>query len=138
MTFEYHIYTYIIYIITSVLLTFWVGRALFKNGAVFLNDVYPNQPEFAQSVNKLLLTGFYLLNFGFIAYALKYGGSLNHVRDVFEASSKQIGKIILILGSLHFTNLIVFFNIRKKTKEARKRYLRIDNDKDAQALANET
>ncbi|MEO0404104.1 MAG: hypothetical protein AAF193_04470 [Bacteroidota bacterium] len=137
MTFEYHIYTYIVYIITSVLLTFWVGRALFKNGAVFLKDVYPNQPEFAESVNKLLLTGFYLLNFGFIAYALKYGGSLNNVRDVFEASSKQIGRIILILGTLHFTNLMVFFNIRKKTKEARRRTLATEGKDREQTLANE-
>lgn len=115
MDFQYHIYTYIVYLIVSVVLTFWVGRNLYKNGAVFLNSVYLDEPQFADSVNRLLLTGFYLLNFGFIVYALKYGGALNNFRDVFEATSKQLGRIILILGTLHFVNLMVFFNIKKKT-----------------------
>ncbi|MGB1032740.1 MAG: hypothetical protein ACPGWM_08995, partial [Flavobacteriales bacterium] len=92
----------------------WVGRNLFKNGEVFLKEVYEGQPEFAESVNKLLLIGFYLLNFGFIVYALKYKGGLFNFRDVFEASSRQLGRIILILGTLHFINLMVFFNLKKK------------------------
>ena len=120
MDFKFHIITYIVYLIISVILTFWVGRNLFKNGEVFLNEVYDGQPEFAQSVNKLLLIGFYLLNFGFIVYALKYKGSLLNFRDVFEASSKQLGRIILILGTLHFINLMVFFNLKKKVDQKKK------------------
>ena len=32
--------TYIIYLVISIGLTWWVGRTLFKNGQIFLNDVF--------------------------------------------------------------------------------------------------
>ena len=90
-----------------------MGKILFRNGGVLLNAIYDEQTEFDLSVNKLLLIGFYLLNFGFIVYAPKYKGSLRSFRDVFEGSSKQLRKIILILRSVRFTNLMVFVNLKK-------------------------
>lgn len=110
---------YIIYLLASIFLTFWVGRNLFKNGQVFLDEVFVGNKELSKSVNKLLLTGFYLINFGFVVYALTVNRTIDSLRGVFEVGSQQIGKIILVLGLLHFGNLIVFFNLRKKANQKR-------------------
>ena len=64
--------TYTAYVLISVGLTVWVARTLFTNGRVFLVDVFGNE-ELADSVNHLLVVGFYLVNFGFVSLALKLG-----------------------------------------------------------------
>lgn len=111
---NYHVITYTVYLFVTVALTTWVARSLYKNGQVFLNEIYGEDTALAQSVNKLLLIGFYLLNFGFIVYALKVRGGLADFTDVFEVTSKQVGRIIMVLGVMHVLNLAVFFNMRRR------------------------
>ena len=71
MTIE--ITTYLLYLAISIALTVWVGRTLFKNGRVFLVDVFHGNESLADSVNHLLVVGFYLINFGYVSLALKLG-----------------------------------------------------------------
>ncbi|MFM2359560.1 MAG: hypothetical protein RLY16_1553, partial [Bacteroidota bacterium] len=51
---------YLLYLIVSICITVWVATTLFKNGKVFLLDIFHGNQELADSVNKLLLAGFYL------------------------------------------------------------------------------
>ena len=67
---NYTILTYSIYLPTTVLLTIWVARTLFKNGRVFLVEIFHRDEVLADSVNKLLLVGFYLVNVGYAVYTL--------------------------------------------------------------------
>ncbi len=71
----------------------------------------------ADSVNKLLVVGFYLINIGYAVYTLQIFGEITSVQVVIEKLSLKVGAIILILGGMHFFNLFVFFKLRKKTKE---------------------
>ena len=65
--------TYLAYLAISTALTIWVARTLHKNGRVFLVESFLGNEELADSVNHLLVVGFYLLNIGFVTLALKYG-----------------------------------------------------------------
>ena len=56
--------TYAAYLVISVFLTVWVARTLHKNGRVFLIEVFGGEEALADSVNHLLVVGFYLINFG--------------------------------------------------------------------------
>ena len=56
---------YLGYLVLSVGLTIWVARTLAKNGRVFLVDAFGGNAELADSVNKLLVVGFYLINVGY-------------------------------------------------------------------------
>ena len=51
---------YLFYLVLSVCLTIWVAQTLFKNGRVFLVDVFHGNESLADSVNHLLVVGFYL------------------------------------------------------------------------------
>ena len=62
---------YLIYLAISITLTIWVARSLFKNGRVFLVDTFLGDEKLADSVNHLLLIGFYLINFGYVSMILK-------------------------------------------------------------------
>ena len=117
---NYIIVTYSCYLVITIALTIWVARTLFKNGKIFLIDIFHGNKELADSVNNLLLVGFYLINIGYAVYTLQVTGNIANVQQVIESLSLKIGLIILILGAMHFFNLYIFFTLRKKaTQEAR-------------------
>ncbi len=114
---NYIIITYSFYLIITIALTIWVARTLFKNGKVFLIDIFHGQKELADSVNNLLLVGFYLINIGYAVYTLQVTGRVTNFQEVIEKLSLKIGLIILILGGMHFFNLYIFFTLRKKATQ---------------------
>ncbi|HKF94777.1 MAG TPA: hypothetical protein VKB96_09275, partial [Gammaproteobacteria bacterium] len=63
--------TYLLYLAISIALTVWVAQTLFKNGRLFLVDVFHGNEALADSVNHLLVVGFYLINLGYVSLMLK-------------------------------------------------------------------
>jgi hypothetical protein len=114
---NYTLLTYALYMPITLALTIWVARTLFTNGRVFLVDIFHGNELLADSVNKLLVVGFYLINIGYAVYTLQILGEIASVQSVIERLSLKIGAIILILGAMHFFNLFVFFKLRKRAKE---------------------
>jgi|SRR5277367_1649275 len=102
------------YLIISIALTVWVARTLYRSGRVFLLDAFHGNEELADSVNHLLVVGFYLINIGYIALALKTSSALATVREAIELESTKIGVVLLILGAMHFFNIMVLANMRKR------------------------
>src|SRR4029079_860161 len=105
----YIISLYGFYLGITILLTIWVARTLFKNGKVFLVDIFHGNKELADSVNNLLLVGFYLINIGYAVYTLQVTASIINLQEMIEELSIKVGLIILILGGMHFFNLYIFF-----------------------------
>jgi hypothetical protein len=124
---NYIIITYSFYLIITIALTVWVARTLFKNGKVFLIDIFHGQKELADSVNNLLLVGFYLINIGYAVYTLQVTGRITNFQEVIEKLSLKIGLIILILGGMHFFNLYIFFTLRKKATQEKKFKTNVNN-----------
>ena len=108
--------TYEIYLLISVPLTIWVATTLSRDGRVFLSDVFGDDGALADAVNSLLVVGFYLLNLGFVILYLRGDGSVVDLTGVFEALSQKIGVVMLVLGGLHFFNILVFNSIRRRTR----------------------
>jgi len=106
--------TYALYLTISVMLTVWVGKTLHRNGRVFLVDAFSGNEELADSVNHLLVVGFYLVNVGFVALAIKLGLQGHGVAGLFESVSIKVGTVLLVLGGMHFLNLYVFSRIRRR------------------------
>jgi hypothetical protein len=106
--------TYAVYLAVSIGLTIWVGRSLFKNGRVFLVDVFHGNEPLADSVNHVLLVGFYLINLGYISLALRLGYNVYTPRESIEALSWKVGLVLLVLGGMHFFNLYVFSRMRRR------------------------
>src|SRR3712207_8400248 len=97
--------TYLTYIIVSVSLTVWVAQTLHKNGRVFLVDVFHQNEGLADSVNHLLVVGFYLINLGYVSLALKTGAAVDDAGESIELLSWKVGLVLLVLGGMHFFNL---------------------------------
>jgi hypothetical protein len=105
---------YTIYLAVSVLLTIWVARTLHRNGQIFLIQAFHGSVEMADSVNHLLVVGFYLINVGYITLALKYGEKPVTGTDAFEFLSTKLGLVLVVLGGMHFFNMFNFDKMRRK------------------------
>jgi hypothetical protein len=106
---------YLSYLAISIALTVWVARTLHRSGRVFLLDAFHGNESLTDSVNQLLVVGFYLINVGYIALALKTAYPLNGFRDVIELESGKIGVVLLILGGMHFFNMFVLARMRRRS-----------------------
>lgn len=105
---------YGLYLVFTIMLTIWVARTLFRNGKLFLVDIFHGNAELAQAVNNLLLVGFYLINIGYAVYTLRILQDIATARVLIEVLSLKLGAIILILGGMHFLNMFIFFRLRKR------------------------
>jgi len=106
--------THAAYLTVSVLATVWVARTLRKHGQLFLADTFPGKAELADAVNQLLVTGFYLVNIGWVCLNVANSGAPQTVAQVLEVLGTQVGEILLMLGVMHFFNLYVFSRIRRR------------------------
>ena len=110
----YVVPTYLAYLFISICLTIWVAKTLHKNGRQFLIEAFAGNKELADSINHLLVVGFYLINIGYVSLMLKLGIYPQTVAASIEALSSKIGMVLLVLGGMHFFNLMIFANLRKK------------------------
>ena len=106
-------YTHLGYLLISICLTVWVASTLKRNGRRFLIDVF-GEEELADSVNHLLVVGFYLINLGYIALALKIAAPVDDAAGMIESMSTRVGRVLLVLGAMHFGNLYVFSRMRRR------------------------
>lgn len=107
---------YASYLLISLAVTIWVARTLHKNGRIFLVDAFNGNAELADSVNHLLVVGFYLINIGYVTLALRTYENLNTLRGSIELVSDKVGIVLLVLGGMHFFNLFVFSRMRKRSQ----------------------
>src|SRR3984893_5621079 len=103
---------YALYMVASVLLTVWVGNTLFRNGRPFLVAVFQEQ-GLADSVNRLLVVGFYLVNLGAAAILINAGGAPASFADMIQETVTRIGVVLLVLGAMRFFNMFVLHLLRR-------------------------
>ena len=124
---NYTVAAYATYLLTAVPITIWVASTLASNGRVFLRDVFHQEDGLADAVNRLLVVGFYLVNLGFVMLYLRGGGQVADLTELLETVSVKIGVVMLVLGVIHFGNVMVFSSMRRRG--------RVEADRARQAAA---
>lgn len=109
--------TYSSYLAISIALTVWVARTLSKNGRLFLVDSFGGNEALADSVNHLLVVGFYLINIGYVTLALRYGTRPTDAAEVMEYLSTKVGLVLVVLGAMHFFNVYVIARFRHRARQ---------------------
>lgn len=113
----YLVPVYAAYATVTFGLTVFLARTLFRNGAVFLEDVFKDTPKLGEAVNRLLVVGFYLVNLGYAALIMK-AESANTVVEAVEVLAWKLGALLMSLAFMHFVNLFVFYRIRRRSRLA--------------------
>ena len=107
----YVMLVYVAYAAVAVGLTAFLARTLFRNGGVFLRDVFGERAAIADAVNRLLVIGFYMFNLGFALFALKAGRGMDSF-DAMQFFVNRVGTLLLVLSGMHLFNVLIFWRIR--------------------------
>ena len=114
---SYLVPVYAAYAVVTITLTIFLARTLFKNGSIFLEGVFQDEPKMAAAVNHLLVVGFYLLNLGYAALIMKADGGYSVLAAV-EVLAWKLGALLVSLGVMHFSNMYLFYRIRRRARLA--------------------
>ena len=118
--------TYALYMLISIAITVWVARTLHFHGRPFLIDVFHGRIELADAVNRLMVVGFYLVNLAFVSFYLSQRGVDRGAWETWHALTRKIGTVLIVIGVMHFGNLVVFCSIRKRWGQSAAKRLEID------------
>ncbi|HXS93336.1 MAG TPA: hypothetical protein VN736_01960 [Candidatus Limnocylindrales bacterium] len=110
----YIVVCYVIYLAVSLAVTVCVARTLHRNGRAFLLEAFHGNTDLADSVNHLLVVGFYLINVGYVTLALRTGAEVGDARNAIELVCDKIGMVLIVLGGMHFFNIYVFNRLRRR------------------------
>lgn len=102
------IITYSVYLLLIAFIIIRVGWLIYREGAVYLHELFPNNRALGDYINRILLIAYYLLNLGYAALSLISWTWRAQVTwlDALQSLAENIGLICLILGVIHFINLI--------------------------------
>jgi hypothetical protein len=111
---QYLIPIYIAYCGAALTLTVWLAHMLYRNGAVFLEEVF-DRKEIAVAVNRLLVTGFFMINLGYAMFLMKTNAADNATQAI-EILMQKLGILLLTLAAVHFVNVFVFWHLRRRNE----------------------
>ncbi|MFM2090756.1 MAG: hypothetical protein RLZZ127_1245 [Planctomycetota bacterium] len=107
---------HLLYLAISIALTVWVAWTLHRHGRLFLVGAFGGDERMADSVNHLLVVGFYLVNLGFVALFLRFGDLPTTADEAIVTLGTKVGTVLLVLGGMHFFNMFNFAKLRTKAR----------------------
>lgn len=99
--------TYVVYLAIAAYVTIVVGYNLHKHGRPFLIDIFSGNSRLADSINHLLLVGYYLTNGILVTQTLTCHVEVTVWGDLVRVLGEKIGFMLLVLAGMHSFNLIV-------------------------------
>lgn len=102
----YNTFAYILYLSLALLVVLLVGRTLFRNGRFYLVEIFGDE-HLADTMNRLLFTGYCLVNAGGAFYCLHKTKAFDSYLSVTEYVCTNQGQLLLLLGLMHAFNLAV-------------------------------
>lgn len=114
---QFVLVAYYVYLPVTILLTLYVAHVLFKQGRIFMLDIFRGRAEIADATNHLFKVGFYLLNIGFALMMMETNYDIITAQELVEVLSSKIGWFSVYLGIMLFLNLYLFFRGKRKSAQ---------------------
>jgi hypothetical protein len=105
---------YIIYLFITYLITVHVGLRFYRNGRVYILRLLHGDEKMTDSINNILLVGYYLLNLGYASLMISTWKTITKWAEMTGSISTMTGKIMLALAIMHFWNMTVIYFISRK------------------------
>lgn len=105
--------TLIIYAFLALAATVVLGRNLYRNGEVFIANLFPSHPHMVSPVNNILLVGFYLVNAAFVLlYLAKDNSQIDYPHEALAFLTHKLGFVFCVLGIWHYVNIAILLSTK--------------------------
>lgn len=105
---------YILYLGLTYFITVHVGLIFYRNGRLYILQLLQGEEQLTDFINRILLTGYYLLNLGYTALMLRSWRTVTYWEEMLGSVLTMTGKIMLTLALIHFMNMAVLFFFSKR------------------------
>lgn len=106
--------SYLIYLFITYLVTVRTGLLFYRNGRIYILNLLNGDEQLTSFINKMLLTGYYLLNLGYAAVMIRFWKTITTLNELTASITSMAGKIMLSLALIHFVNMAAIYFISKK------------------------
>ncbi len=96
---------YIIYLFITYLVTVHVGFIFYRNGRIYILRLLKGDEKLTDFLNRILLTGYYLLNLGYAALMIHNWKTIVTWADLVASVGFMTGKIMTLLALIHYLNM---------------------------------
>lgn len=96
---------YIAFAIIMYFVIFHLGKTFHRHGRLYMIDLFKKDTHLVDSINNLLLLGYYLLNLGYASVSIIYWPEIRSTSDLIECTASNAGRMILMLGFIHYFNM---------------------------------
>ncbi len=90
-----------------------IGWLFYKNGEIFLLNLFKQQVVLVKSINNILLIGYYLVNLGYAIITIAYWETISSISEILNSLSHRLGIMIICLAVLHYNNVFCLTYILK-------------------------
>lgn len=108
---------YILYLVITFIITVWAGLLFYRNGRVYILTLLKNDGHLTDAINKMLLTGYYLLNLGYAAVMIAFWKTITSYTEMITTVAGMTSRIMLTLAAIHFLNMLVIYLFSKKSNQ---------------------
>lgn len=95
----------LLYLLISAYITLVIGGTLYQSGAVFLKDVFSSNAAMAVLLNRFLLTGYYLINLGYVTVVMANLPKTESYFELINKLSAELGFLMCALALIHYFNI---------------------------------
>ncbi|MEP7264421.1 MAG: hypothetical protein ABI772_07985 [Bacteroidota bacterium] len=100
---------YLIYLLFTWVITVHAGHSFYKNGRNYLLNMLDGNEKITDIVNRLLLTGYYMINLGYVTMMISYWNTITSIQELVDSVCFKTGKIMVLLACMHYFNLGVIY-----------------------------
>ncbi len=111
---NYNILSYIIYGIITIYIIYWVGKLFYRNGRIFILQVFRNDAATTDTTNNILLMAYYLFNIGYAVIQFSFWEKVTGISSMISSVSAKTGILVTILAITHYFNLTLIYFLSKK------------------------
>lgn len=109
-----NVFAYILYLAITYVITVHVGLVFYQNGRLYILRLLHGDERLTDFINRILLVGYYLLNLGYTALTLQSWPEIKNIEHALLLVFVMSGKIMVILGGIHFFNMAAIYTISRK------------------------
>ncbi len=108
-----NIISYTIYFLITVPVIVLVGWKCYTIGRIYLLDLFTDI-QICNSVNRILLIGYYLMNIGYVTFSLSEGLETATPESFVVSMLTKIATTLLLIAVMHYINIFLLAYFRKQ------------------------
>jgi hypothetical protein len=117
--------SYIIYLLLTWFITVHVGLIFYQNGKSYILNLLHGDEKLTLFINRTLLTGYYLLNLGYVTITIRFWKTVHTLTDMISSIGTMTGKIMCMLAVIHFCNMAILIFISHRHEHANNKNITI-------------